>query len=63
MPRPRGAHQNQDDKDNLVLVEKWETKAAYESYLGWRQETGVFDQLVAALAAPPSIRYFEITDA
>ena len=56
-------HQNQDDKDNLVLVEKWETKAAYESYLGWRQETGVFDQLVAALAAPPSIRYFEITDA
>ena len=56
-------HQNQDDKDNLVLVEKWESKAAYESYLGWRQETGVFDQLVAALAAPPSIRHFDITDA
>ena len=56
-------HQNQDDKDNLILVEKWESKAAYESYLGWRQETDVFDQLVAALAAPPSIRHFDITDA
>ena len=56
-------HQNQDDKDNLVLVEKWETKDAYQSYLGWRQETGVLDQLVAACAEPPSIRYYDITDA
>ena len=56
-------NQNQDDKDNLVLVEKWKTKDAYQSYLGWRQETGVLDQLVAACAEPPSIRYYDITDA
>ncbi|HIF07953.1 MAG TPA: antibiotic biosynthesis monooxygenase [Gemmatimonadetes bacterium] len=56
-------HQSQDDKDNLVLVEKWETKDHYESYLGWRQETGVLDQLVAACEGPPSIRYYDITDA
>lgn len=56
-------NQNQDDKDNLAVIEKWETKAAYEKYLGWRQETGVLDQLVAACAAPPSIRYYDITDA
>ncbi len=56
-------HQNQDDKDNLVVVEKWETKAAYEKYLGWRQETGVLDQLVAACSGPPSIRHYDITDA
>lgn len=56
-------HQNQDDKDNLVLVEKWKSKADYESYLGWRQETGVLDQLIAACSAPPSIRYYDITDA
>lgn len=55
-------HQNQDDKDNLVLIEKWETRGHYESYLGWRQETGVLDQLVAACSTPPSIRYYEITD-
>lgn len=56
-------NQNQDNKDNLVIVEHWETKAQYESYLGWRQETGVLDQLVAACSAPPSIRYYDATDA
>lgn len=56
-------HQNQDDKDNLVIVENWQSKALYESYLGWRQETGVIDQLVAACSAPPSIRYFDVTEA
>jgi quinol monooxygenase YgiN len=56
-------HQNQDDKDNLVLVEKWETKAAYDSYIGWRQETGVLDEMATGLSAPPSMRYFDITDA
>ncbi len=56
-------HQNQDNPDNLVVIEKWETKAHYEKYLGWRQETGVLDQLVAACSGPPAIRYFDITDA
>jgi hypothetical protein len=31
-----------------VVVERCVTKTAYEKYLGWRQETGVLDQLVAA---------------
>lgn len=56
-------HQNQDDPDNLAIVEKWVSKAAYEKYLGWREETGVLAQLVEALAGPPSIRYYDITDA
>ena len=56
-------HQNQDDKDNLVLVERWVTRAAFDKYFGWRQETGVIDQLVAVCTGPPSIRYFDITDA
>ncbi len=56
-------HQNQDNKDNLVVIEKWETKAAYEKYLAWRTETGVIGQLVSACVGPPSIRYFDITDA
>ncbi|MDH5673230.1 MAG: antibiotic biosynthesis monooxygenase [Myxococcales bacterium] len=57
------AFQNQDDKDNIVLVETWENKAAYEAYLGWRKENGSLDKLVEALTGPPSIRYFDITDA
>lgn len=56
-------HQNQSDRDNIVLVERWATKDEYESYMGWRQDTGVLDQLVAACEGPPTIRYFDITDA
>ena len=55
--------QSSDDPDNLLLVEVWETRGHYEKYLAWRQETGVFDQLTQALAGPPSIRYFDLTDA
>ncbi|MGY8777231.1 MAG: hypothetical protein ACKVIN_03820 [Longimicrobiales bacterium] len=46
-----------------VVVERWVPKTAYEKYLGWRQETGVRDQLVAACSGPPSIRYYDIADA
>ncbi len=54
---------NQDDPDNLVLVETWESRAHYEKYFAWRQETGLVGQLVEAIAGPPSIRYFDTTDA
>ena len=56
-------HQNQNDRDNLVLVDKWETKGAFESYMAWRQETGVLDQLLSACVRPPTVRFYDITDA
>jgi quinol monooxygenase YgiN len=46
-----------------VFYERWDSRQHYEKYLAWRTETGVADQLVAMLAAPPSIRYFERVDA
>ena len=55
--------QNQDDPDTLVLVEVWEAKENHEKYMGWRAETGLVDQLMAAVENPPSIRYFETADA
>jgi quinol monooxygenase YgiN len=55
-------HQNQEDKDDIVFVEKWETKDAHLSYIAWRQETGGFDDLAAALSTPPRLRYYDITD-
>ncbi|MEN8375683.1 MAG: antibiotic biosynthesis monooxygenase family protein [Gemmatimonadota bacterium] len=57
------AHQGQDDRDNIVLVDRWETRDAFDSYMEWRQETGVLDQLLAACVGPPSIRFYDITDA
>ena len=52
---------NLDDADNLVLVERWETRKHYENYLAWRQQRGGLDKLAAALAEPPSFRYFDLT--
>jgi quinol monooxygenase YgiN len=54
---------NLDDSDNLVLVEHWATRQHYENYLAWRQQRGDLDKLAEALAEPPSIRYFDLTDA
>ncbi len=53
------AHQNQDDPTNIVAIEQWESRQAYEKYFAWRTETGVINQLGAWVAAPPSIRYFD----
>lgn len=60
----QGVHvvENQDEAGNLVLVETWESRAKYETYLGWRAETGVLDQLGAMCAGAPSIRYFDTVD-
>jgi quinol monooxygenase YgiN len=55
--------QDQDDSDTVLLIEEWESRPAYEKYLAWRTETGALDQLAAALDSPPSIRYFDATDA
>ena len=55
--------QNSDDADNVVLVEMWEDREQYEKYLAWRRERGTTDRLMEALAEPPSIRHFDVTDA
>ncbi|MCH9670932.1 MAG: antibiotic biosynthesis monooxygenase [Gammaproteobacteria bacterium] len=54
---------NQDEPDVVVLIERWESRAKYEKYLGWRAETGVVDKIVAQIEGAPSIRYFDPTDA
>ena len=54
--------ENQDDPLNLVLFEKWESRAHYEKYLAWRTETGAIEAMGKMLAEPPSIRYFDALD-
>lgn len=53
------AYQNQDDPTNIVAIEQWESREAYEKYFAWRTETGVIDQLGNWVSAEPSIRYFD----
>ena len=54
---------NEDDADNVVLIESWESRAHYEKYFAWRQERGDLDTLGSFLAAPPNLRYFSTADA
>ena len=54
---------NTEDKNNIVIVEHWESRPHHEKYLGWRTETGVMAKLGGMLAGPPSIRYFEKAEA
>ena len=54
---------NSDDPDNVVVVEVWETREQYEKYLAWQRERGTSARLMEALAEPPIIRHFDVTDA
>ena len=50
---------NQDDPANLILLEKWQTRADYEAYVAWRSEQGTMESLRALMATAPSIRYYD----
>jgi quinol monooxygenase YgiN len=51
--------QNRDDVNNMIIIEKWESREIYEAYLNWRIETGVFDSVADLLDKPPSIRFYD----
>jgi quinol monooxygenase YgiN len=52
-----------DTPTTVTLVEKWASRAQYETYLQWRIDTGLIDALGPLLTAPPSLRYLEAFDA
>lgn len=54
---------NQDQSNNIILSEIWETKEDHQKYVAWRTETGAMAELGARLAEPPSIRYYDKVDA
>jgi quinol monooxygenase YgiN len=53
------AYVDQDQPGHLLLVERWARRADHERYLGWRQETGMFDVLAGFATAAPEFRYFD----
>lgn len=53
--------QNDEDKNCLVFVEKWDSRQAYEKYFDWRTSTGVVAKLGEYVAAAPSKRFFDDT--
>lgn len=53
---------NDDDPLNIVLLEKWETRADHESYVAWRGERGDLKKLGALLTAPPASTFLSALD-
>ena len=51
-------HANEEDPNQVVLLEEWDSRASHEQYLAWRTERGDFPKVIDMLAGPPSIRYF-----
>ncbi len=52
-------HRNQDDHNNLVIVEDWDSRSQYEKYLSWREERGDVEVLVGLLDGEPKFSYFD----
>ena len=56
-------HQDQDSPNTILLIERWASRGAYETYLAWRAGEGATPQLADLVAGPPVIRYFDDVDA
>ena len=50
--------QDQDDPTAFVVVEQWDSRKQYETYLQWRVDSGVMDELAVMLEGEPNIRFF-----
>ncbi len=53
---------DQDQPGHILFYEIWDSRADQEKYLAWRTETGVMDQLVPFVAAPPVFAYYDLFD-
>ena len=52
-------HSNKDAPNNIVVVQHWDSRADYESYLGWRMERGDGKKMETWFIGEPNIRYFD----
>ncbi len=45
----------------VLLVERWDSKQSFESYLNWRVDRGDFGKLRKQLSTDPTITHFQKT--
>ncbi|MED5394280.1 MAG: antibiotic biosynthesis monooxygenase family protein [Actinomycetota bacterium] len=53
------AYTDADNPDNIILWEKFATRANHEAYLAWRIETGLLDALSSILASDLQVTYLD----
>jgi quinol monooxygenase YgiN len=49
---------SEQDSNQVIFYEKWQSIDDYHAYLNWRTETGLMKELAATFNSPPTIRYF-----
>jgi quinol monooxygenase YgiN len=50
--------QNQDDANDVISAQRWESRQAYVSYVEWRTQGGITAKFEEMLMEPISIRFF-----
>lgn len=51
-----------EEKDVMVLVEKWQSSEHYHKYHEWRVSTGTLDKFRTFFVGKPSRRFLELAD-
>lgn len=51
---------NQDEKANILVYERWASRAHYDAYRAFRAETGFSASFRAMFPSPPVVRVFDI---
>ena len=50
--------QNQDDPNDIISVQRWESREAYVAYFAWRTDKGVTAKIEEMLTKPVVVRFF-----
>jgi len=56
-------HQDQDQPNAILLVERWATRADDDAYRAWRAGEGAIAEMGPLIAGARHIRYFDDVDA
>ena len=51
-----------EENKSVVLYEVWDRIESQQKYMGWRQETGLMDQLGPSVRAAPELRVMNVLD-
>lgn len=55
-------HRGLDDPSQVLLIEQWESREKYLTYLQWRVETGLIEAIGPMLAAEPVTTFYSNTN-
>jgi quinol monooxygenase YgiN len=52
------ALQHKTERGRLLMIEEWDSEAAYLTYMEWRVKSGSMEELKQIVAAPPEVNFW-----